>query len=300
MVNHLKSKGSACDVPDAGDGQGNCNIARTNAAIAEAAWLASDPTLTGETDVLILGDLNSYAMEDPVTALKNAGFTNLIELFLGPEAYSYVFDGQWGYLDYAMSSGSLVDQVTAVTEFHINADEPSVLDYNTDFKTANLINILYAPDMFRVSDHDPVIVGLDLHADPYPSEAGFVNGSGWVPASVGSYFYDQSWSGKAQFTLDAKFLKQDLQPQGSFSLILENAGFEFFSTHVEWLWVSPDGKSAILTGFGTANSTPDFRYIVWLQDGKKDDIRIQIWDGTQLVFDNGSMQRLSGNISVHH
>ena len=159
---------------DAGDGQGNCNIARTNAAIAQAAWLASDPTLTGETDVLILGDLNSYAMEDPVTALKNAGFTNLIDLFLGPEAYSYVFDGQWGYLDYALASSSLVDQVTAIAEFHINSDEPSVLDYNTDFKTANLINILYAPDMFRVSDHDPVIVGLDLHPDPYPSEAGFI------------------------------------------------------------------------------------------------------------------------------
>ncbi len=31
-INHLKSKGSACDVPDAGDGQGNCNAARTVAA----------------------------------------------------------------------------------------------------------------------------------------------------------------------------------------------------------------------------------------------------------------------------
>ena len=36
-----------------------------------------------------------------------------------------------------------------------------MLDYNTDFKTANLIDTLYAPDQFRISDHDPVIVGLD-------------------------------------------------------------------------------------------------------------------------------------------
>ena len=108
VVNHLKSKGSACDAPDAGDGQGNCNIVRTNAAIADGELAGKRPDPTGETDVLILGDLNSYAMEDPVTALKNAGFTNLIELFLGPEAYSYVFDGQWGYLDHAMASGSLV------------------------------------------------------------------------------------------------------------------------------------------------------------------------------------------------
>jgi len=299
VVNHLKSKGSACDDPDAGDGQGNCNIVRTNAAIEQASWLATDPTQTGETDVLILGDLNSYAMEDPVTTLKNAGFTNLVELFLGPEAYSYVFDGQWGYLDYAMASNSLVPQVTAITEFHINADEPSVLDYNTDFKTANLINTLYAADMFRVSDHDPVIVGLDLQNTPYPSDLGFVNGSGWVPASAGSYLYDQAWSGKAQFGVDVKYKKDAIIPEGSFNLVLENAGFEFFSSGVEWLTVSADGTKAIFTGTGTANSTPDFRYIVWLQDGKKDNIRIQIWDGTQIVFDNGSMQRLSGNISVH-
>ena len=51
-------------------------------------------------------------------------------------------------------------QITGVGDYHINSDEPSVLDYNTDFKTANLQTVLYAPDQFRVSDHDPVIVGL--------------------------------------------------------------------------------------------------------------------------------------------
>jgi len=34
------------------------------------------------------------------------------------------------------------------------------LDYNTDYKTLNLQTSLYAPDQFRVSDHDPVIIGL--------------------------------------------------------------------------------------------------------------------------------------------
>ncbi|MHB0988577.1 MAG: ExeM/NucH family extracellular endonuclease [Bellilinea sp.] len=299
VVNHFKSKGSACDFPDAGDGQGNCNIVRTNAANELANWLASDPTLTSESDILILGDLNSYAMEDPITALKTAGYTNLLDLFLGPEAYSYVFNGQWGYLDHALATNSLMPQVTGISEFHINADEPSVLDYNTNFKTLNLQNILYAPDMFRVSDHDPIIVGLDLQSDPFPSEAGFVTGGGWVQAPADSYLYEPAWTGKAQFELDAKFKKEELQPQGNFSLILENAGFEFYSTHVEWLWVSQDNSQAILTGFGTANSSEGFRYIVWLLDGKPDHFRIQIWDGTELVFDNGALQRLSGNISIH-
>jgi predicted extracellular nuclease len=161
-VNHLKSKGSACDLPDQGDGQGNCNLVRVNAATELTNWLATDPTGTGDPDILLMGDYNSYAMEDPITVIKNAGFTNLISTFLGSDAYSYVFDGQWGYLDHALGTASVVSQIAGVGDYHINSDEPSVLDYNTDFKTANLITTLYAPDQFRVSDHDPVLVGLDL------------------------------------------------------------------------------------------------------------------------------------------
>ena len=159
-VNHLKSKGSACDLPDQGDGQGNCNQVRVNAVTELMNWLATDPTGTGDPDILLIGDYNSYAMEDPIMVMLNAGFTNLISSFLGPDAYSYVFDGQWGYLDHALGSASIVSQISGVGDYHINSDEPSVLDYNTDFKTLNLQNILYAPDQFRVSDHDSVIIGL--------------------------------------------------------------------------------------------------------------------------------------------
>ena len=73
IVNHLKSKGSACaDIgdPDVGDGQGNCNVTRTNAAKALVDWAATDPTGSGDPDFLIIGDLNSYAMEDPIDAIK--------------------------------------------------------------------------------------------------------------------------------------------------------------------------------------------------------------------------------------
>jgi predicted extracellular nuclease len=165
-VNHLKSKGSECNLPDQGDGQGNCNVVRTNAAIELAEWLASDPTGTGDPDVLIMGDLNSYAKEDPITALINRGYTNLIEVYNGANAYSYVFDGQWGYLDHALGSASVLPQVANVADWHINADEPSVLDYNTDFKTPNLIATLYAPNEFRIADHDPVLVDLNLSVPP--------------------------------------------------------------------------------------------------------------------------------------
>ena len=103
---------------------------------------------------------------------RTPGFTNLVEDYLGDDAYSYVFDGQWGYLDHALGSPSVMSQVTGVAEYHINSDEPTVLDYNTDFKTPNLQASLYAPNEFRVSDHDPVIVGLSPTA---PLEAAFAD-----------------------------------------------------------------------------------------------------------------------------
>jgi uncharacterized protein len=171
-VNHLKSKGSACDAPDIGDGQGNCNVVRTTAANVLTAWLASDPTGTGDPDALIIGDLNSYAMEDPITAIKNAGYTNLVYQFHGDDAYSYVFDGLWGYLDHALSNANLTPQVTGVADWHINADEPSVLDYNTNFKTAGQQASLYAPDAYRAADHDPVLIDLNLRNDPPVANAG--------------------------------------------------------------------------------------------------------------------------------
>jgi uncharacterized protein len=165
VVNHLKSKGSDCnDVgdPDTGDGQGNCNLTRTRAATALVNWIATDPTGSGDPDFLVVGDMNSYAQEDPITTIKNGGYTNLLETLLGADAYSYVFDGQSGYLDHALASESLVSQVSGVTEWHNNADEPTVMDYNVEFKTANQITTFYTSEPYRASDHDPVIVGLDL------------------------------------------------------------------------------------------------------------------------------------------
>ena len=160
-VNHLKSKGSACDQPDTGDGQANCAAVRTRAAQLLTQWLATDPTGARDPDVILVGDLNSYAKEDPIAALEDGGFTNLIAAKLGLGAYSYVFDGEWGYLDYALGTRSLTTQVAGVGEWHVNADEPAVLDYTTSFKSAAQRSSLYAPDEFRISDHDPVVVGLN-------------------------------------------------------------------------------------------------------------------------------------------
>jgi hypothetical protein len=161
VINHFKSKGSSAGgVGDAdiGDGQGLSNGTRLRASQDLAAWLATNPTGFSDPDYLLIGDFNAYAQEDPITSLEASGYQNLL-----PEnTYSFVFDGQLGSLDHALGTSSLTQQVTGAAKWHINADEPTVLDYNTNFKSANQINSLYAPDSFRSSDHDPVIVGLNL------------------------------------------------------------------------------------------------------------------------------------------
>lgn len=176
VVNHLKSKSSACaGDPDTGDGQGNCNQTRKRAAQALVDWLATDPTGSADPDFLIIGDLNSYAQEDPIDVVRAGGddtagtaddYTNLIAAYQGPFAYSFVFDGQAGYLDHALANPSMATQVTGATEWHINADEPDVLDYDTSFKPPSQ-DALYEPNAFRASDHDAAIVGLDLTAGPF-------------------------------------------------------------------------------------------------------------------------------------
>lgn len=172
VVNHLKSKGSDCDDVgdfDLGDGAGNCNLTRLAAAQAEVDWLATDPTGSGDPDFLVIGDLNSYDKEDPIDAFRAGAddilgtaddYADMVFEFEGEEAYSYVFDGQIGYLDYAVS-GPLMSQITGTTVWHVNADEPDLIDYDTSFKL-DAQDELYAPDLYRYSDHDPVIIGLDL------------------------------------------------------------------------------------------------------------------------------------------
>jgi predicted extracellular nuclease len=163
--NHLKSKGcgeaTGADL-DQLDGQSCYNPTRVSAAEALVDWIATQPTGVADDDVLVIGDLNSYAKEDPIDVFIGAGFSDLGAEFGGVSSYSFAFDGQWGSLDYALASPSMREQVTGAAKDHINADEPAVLDYNTNFKSAAQQVSLYATDEFRTSDHDPVLVGLQL------------------------------------------------------------------------------------------------------------------------------------------
>ncbi|MES2260826.1 MAG: ExeM/NucH family extracellular endonuclease [Pseudomonadota bacterium] len=164
VVNHLKSKGS-CPAggadSDQGDSQSCWNATRIQQAqrlvgsfVPQVVAAAADP------DVLLIGDMNSYGMEDPVATMLAAGFVNQLERYVRPLGmpYSFIFDGASGYLDHALASTALSRQVLGAAEWHLNADEPTVIDYNLDGKPQDL----YDASAYRASDHDPVVISLDL------------------------------------------------------------------------------------------------------------------------------------------
>ena len=176
VVTHLKSKGSSAGGSgdaDAGDGQGLSNGSRTRAAAELADWLASSPTGLNDPDVLILGDLNSYLKEDPITTLAARGYQSLY----GPDSYSYQFNGQWGSLDHMLASASLAAQLGSARKWAINSDEAVVLDYNTEFKSASQINSFYNADPFRSSDHDPLLAGFLLNPSNRGAASFTISGS---------------------------------------------------------------------------------------------------------------------------
>ena len=144
---------------DLNDGQGCYNAQR----LAQASQLINGfmPQVIAaavDSDVLVIGDLNAYGKEDPIELFADAGVADQIARFNGDEGYSYVFDGESGYLDHALANSSMAAQITGANEWHINADEPFVIDYNTEFKPQDL----YTNGPYKASDHDPVVIGLNL------------------------------------------------------------------------------------------------------------------------------------------
>ena len=165
IVNHFKSKGGTGTGADAdqNDGQSAFNAARKAQATALLGFITSVQTAASDNDVLVIGDLNAYSEEDPIDILRAGGLVKLDN-----DGYSYVFDGQSGSLDHALATPSLAAQITNTGVWHINADEPRILDYNVEFKnTPGCTTSCTSPDYytatpFRSSDHDPVLVGMAL------------------------------------------------------------------------------------------------------------------------------------------
>ncbi|MBK9347012.1 MAG: ExeM/NucH family extracellular endonuclease [Burkholderiales bacterium] len=168
VVNHLKSKGS-CPASgldsDQGDGQGCWNDTRVQQTRKLRPFITQLQNASASNDVLLVGDFNAYAMEDPIFELTSNGLTDEIGRF-NPMGYSYVFDGAAGRLDHAFCTLSLSGKVSRAVHWHINADEQLAHDYNLEFKQpacATCAPDPFAVSAYRSSDHDPVVLGLNLY-----------------------------------------------------------------------------------------------------------------------------------------
>ena len=154
VANHFKSKGcrdaSAADA-DRDDGQGCWNATRVASAQRLDAWMKADPTGTGARDAVLLGDFNAYAMEDPIRALRSAGWQDAFALAKVERPYSYVYNGYSGRLDHALLNEGMARRLAGAAEWHSNADEMDASGYQK--------RNVYGP--WRSSDHDPLLLGFD-------------------------------------------------------------------------------------------------------------------------------------------
>ncbi|KOO12228.1 nuclease, partial [Vibrio xuii] len=200
VVNHFKSKGSECieewiagvEESEPSDLQGNCNAFRVSAAKA-----VGEAIKNVKGDVLVMGDLNAYGMEDPLLTLtdysqekygreiytasyttlgedeqgnkksyepagakieQGYGYINLNTMLHGVDTFSYTYSGELGNLDHALASSSLAKKVVAIEDWHINALESNLFEYSSKY-TGNMPKY---NDAFSASDHDPVIIAIDL------------------------------------------------------------------------------------------------------------------------------------------
>ena len=148
VINHLKSKGSCPDSgidANQGDGQGCWNDMRRRSAEKMSAWAKEVAASKGTDNILVLGDMNAYRNEDPIGAIRNAGFTELMDVSQLP-VHSFAFRGQHGTLDYAFASDALLGQIEQAFIWNVNAAFPS--------------RVQLPKPWLRFSDHDPVVVEL--------------------------------------------------------------------------------------------------------------------------------------------
>jgi predicted extracellular nuclease len=286
VVNHFKSKGDGTEKyvgdADSGDGQGAFNATRLEAAVQLAQWLDSNPTGATDGDYLMVGDMNSYAMEDPIRYLtgtqfdvnKNYGGYSLTDagkalsgnytLLGGSGEYSYVFDGLRGSLDHALASEDLAGEITGVTHWHINADEQIMLDYNTEFNAAGL----YRPDAYRSSDHDPVVVGLRLN-----SEKGSPSGTPPADIKAPMLIVANPASGAAGVATNANivFTFDEAVQKGSGRIVLRSTdGVSEVDINASSDQVSVNGSTVTINP--AADLLPGKTYTVTIEQGAFEDV----------------------------
>ena len=164
IVNHFKSKGSGTDD---GTGQGKSNPQRVAEAEELVRFADQVKTDLGTDRVLLSGDFNAYSQEDPMQVLYAAGYTDIGNA-KAPGEHTYLFGGTVGSLDHVLGNDAAMSRVTGAHVWSINSVEPVALEYSRH--NYNLTDF-YEVSPFRASDHDPLVVGMDLPIGAAPTTA---------------------------------------------------------------------------------------------------------------------------------
>lgn len=169
ISNHFKSKGSGSGPgnEDSGDGQGASNADRVKQAESLVGFAGDQQEAANSDLVYLLGDFNSYTQEDPMQVFYEAGYKDIAAE--KTDESTYVFGSRTGSLDHVLAldasdeadgagaDATAFDSVTGADVWNINSVESLALEYS---RFNYNVSDLFAPDQFRASDHDPVVVGL--------------------------------------------------------------------------------------------------------------------------------------------
>ncbi|MFB9165110.1 ExeM/NucH family extracellular endonuclease [Arthrobacter psychrochitiniphilus] len=158
IANHFKSKGSPATPDDIDKGQGNSNLARTAQATALVKFSNAQQSAQGTDKVLLMGDFNSYTFEDPMLLMAAAGY---VDQGAKTGKHSYAFGGLVGSLDHIVATPALDAFVTGADIWNINSTESIAMGYS---RYNSNVTDFYDTSAFAASDHDPVVVGLNLAA----------------------------------------------------------------------------------------------------------------------------------------
>jgi 5'-nucleotidase len=172
VANHWKSKGAdgaplypgdAEDTSSPAADQGAFNETRVHQAQDASAFATKMAAAIGTDRIFLLGDFNAYTHEDPIETLYAAGYTDLGSTF-DPAEQTYSFDGLEGSIDHVFANAAARSLVTGADVWQINAQEAVAYAYSRYNYNATLL--FSAADPFAASDHDPVVVGVNLPSTP--------------------------------------------------------------------------------------------------------------------------------------
>lgn len=204
----------------------------------------------------------------------------------------------------------MFDTITASTPVvEPTSSTPGSANLNFTFTTSGV----YLVSLKIVDDCGNITIANTVNGEPamvviFDPDGEFVTGGGWITSPVGAYVANPTFTGKANFGLNAKYHNGESTPRGETQF--KFAGFNFHSTSYDWLVIV--GQKFQYKGSGKVNNSGNYGFLVTGIDGSPDKFRMKIWDknnGNAIVYDSQmgdpdsadpTIPLGGGNLVIHH